>query len=314
MVPPARTDRPEALMSRPAHQPHETDDGALVIHASGPVTEGGRLPLSELARLAMGLQASLERIALSISGNTSRPGRRPREIVEAVRLDFVGFRAGSAVLEIARTGQLTLDDLLGSSLDALETGVNSLRRDPLTLPPHFTPQVINGIRDLTGGISASNVTRIDFHRGGTMRFTIDENLQRAIRSIQVTPVQQSVTVVGRLHMGDFSPAGLRCRIDTYAGSVLCDFALDLRDAVLDAMDQMVMAEGSGEFDPNGTSVHVLHLSRLETLASARSDSLDALARERGIRPIDSIEELSGPPIKDFDEFLAAIRSARTDNP
>ncbi|GGN71420.1 hypothetical protein GCM10010112_38770 [Actinoplanes lobatus] len=289
------------------------DDGDLVIKATGPVTEGGRLPLSELARLAGGLQASLERIALSISGNTTRPGRRPREIVDAVRLDFVGFHEGSAVLHVARTGQLALDDLLGSSLDALEAGVNSLQRDPLTLPPHFTPQVVNGIRDLTGGISASNVTRIEFRRSGTVRFTIDETLQQAVRSIQTESVQQAVTVVGRLHMGDFSPAGLRCRIDTYAGSVLCDFTRNLRDSVLDAMDQMVMAEGTGEFDPNGTSVHVLHLARLEVLDSARPRSLDSLAREQGIRPLTSADELSGPPIEDFDEFLTAIRSARTDD-
>jgi hypothetical protein len=282
----------------------------LVVRAVGPATEGGRLPLSELARLAGGLQASLERIALSISGSANRPGRRPREIVDAVRLDFVGFEHGSAVLNIARTGQLSFDDLLGSSLDALEEGLNSLLRDPNVLPPHFTPQVINGVRDLTGGINASNVTRIEFHRSGRIRFVIDDELQAAIRQAQFEPVSEMATVVGRLHMGDFSPAALRCRIDTYAGSVSCDFALDLRDVVLDAMDQMVMAEGKAEFDPNGTSMRMLHLNRLEILGSTRPSSLDALARQQGIRPVTSVEELSGTPIDDFDEFLAAVQSAR----
>jgi hypothetical protein len=283
----------------------------LVIRAIGPATEGGRLALSELARLAGGLQASLERIALSISGAAARPGRRPREIVDAVRLDFVGFQAGSAVLNIARTGQLSLDDLLNSSLDVLEEGVNGILRDPLTPPPHFTPQVLNGIRDLAGGISATGVNRIEFWRAGGKRFTIDEALQAAVRSVQFEPVQQTVTVVGRLHMGDFSPAGLRCRIDTYAGSVLCDFSQDLRDAVLDAMDQMVMAEGTGEFEPNGTSVHVLHLTRLEALSSAKPRSLDSLAREQQVEPLSSLDELGGAPIEDFDEFISAVRSARS---
>ncbi|MEV6342795.1 hypothetical protein [Actinoplanes sp. NPDC051851] len=282
----------------------------LIVRAVGPATEGGRISLAELARLAGGLQASLERIALSISGNTTKPGRRPREIVDAVRLDFVGFQHGSAILSISRLGQLSLDDLLGSSLDALEEGVNSLHRDPATLPPHFTPQVINGIRDLTGGISAGGVNRIEFLRSGTVRFTLDEDLQKAVRAVQPESVQQLVNVVGRLHMGDFSPAGLRCRIDTFAGSVLCDFTLDLRDAVLDSMDQMVMAEGTGELDPNGVSVHVLHLARLETLSSARPRSLETLSQEQGIRPLESIEDLGGPPMEDFEAFLAAIRSAR----
>lgn len=290
------------------HLPPEGVD--LAVRAVGPATDGGRLPLSELARLAGGLQASLERIALSISGGANRPGRRPREIVDAVRLDFVGFERGSAVLNIARTGQLSLDDLLETSLDALEEGLNSLLRDPNTLPPHFTPQVINGVRELTGGISPSNVTRIEFWRAGGIRFTIDERLQSAVRSAQFETVQQMATVVGRLHMGDFSPAGLRCRIDTYAGSVLCDFALDLRDAVLDAMDEMVMAEGKAELDPNGASVHVLHLTRLETLKSVRPRSLDTLARDQRIQPLSSLSELGGTPIDDFDDFLAAVQSAR----
>ncbi|BCJ40806.1 hypothetical protein GCM10010168_48950 [Actinoplanes ianthinogenes] len=282
----------------------------LVIRAVGPATEGGRLPLSELARLAGGLQASLERIALSLSGNTSRPGRRPREIVDAVRLDFVGFQQGSAVLHISRTGRVGSDDLLGSTLDALEEGVKSLHQDPSALPPHFTPQVINGIRELTGGVSAGGVTRIDFFRGGRVRFTLDEALQKAVRSVQTESIHQAITVVGRLHMGDFSPAGLRCRIDTYAGSVLCDFAPDLRDAVLDAMDQMVMADGTGELDPNGVSVHLLHLTRLGMLETARPRSLGELAREQGIRPVASPDDFDGSTVEDFDAFLAAVRSAR----
>lgn len=288
------------------------EDVDLVVRAVGPATEGGRLPLSEVARLAGGLQASLERIALSISGGAAKPGRRPREIVDAVRLDFVGFRPGSAVLDVARTDQLGFpDDLLSLSLDALRVGIESLVRDPGTLPQHFTPQVVNGLRDLTGGIGPGNVTRIEFQGKRGLRFVIDELLQSAVRQARYESVQEMATVVGRLHMGDFSPAGLRCRVDTYAGSVLCDFPTDLRDSVLDAMDQMVMAEGQAELDPNGSSVHVLHLGRLEILTSARPRSLDSLARQQHVRPLQAIEELQGEPVDDFGAFLEAIRSARS---
>ena len=140
----------EAFVSDEDQIPDGVD---LVIRAVGPATEGGRLPLSEVARLAGGLQASLERIALSISGGATKPGRRPREIVDAVRLDFIGFRPGSAILDVARTGQLSFtEDLLSLSLDALQSGIESLVREPNMLPQHFTPQVVNGLRDLTGGI------------------------------------------------------------------------------------------------------------------------------------------------------------------
>ncbi|MFI2712223.1 hypothetical protein ACH495_19070 [Micromonospora sp. NPDC018662] len=283
----------------------------LTLRAVGPATEGGRLPLAELSRLASGLQAALELLALSIAGKATGPGRRPREIVDAVRLDFVGFRAGSALLDIARTGQLSLDEgVLEQALTALEEGTNRLRERPDVLPPHFGPQVLNQLRSLTGGISARSVMRVELWQGGRTRFVIDEALHRAVRRTSFEKVAQESTIVGRLHMGDFSPATLRCRIDTYAGSILCDFDSDLRDAVLDAMDQVVMAEGVAELEPNGTTIHILHLSSLRRLDSSEPKSLDDLAREQGVTPVRSVEELRGAPIDDMDDFLAALRSAR----
>jgi hypothetical protein len=94
-------------------------------------------------------------------------------------------------------------------------------------------------------------------------------------------------------------------------SVLCDFTSDLRNAVLDAMDEMVMAEGRGEIELNGTSVHVLHLARLEALSSTKPTSLESLARAQDVQPLSSLAELGGAPIKDFDEFLEAVKSARS---
>ncbi|HET8658838.1 MAG TPA: hypothetical protein VFM55_07540 [Micromonosporaceae bacterium] len=287
----------------------------LVLRAVGPATEGGRLPLAELARLASGLQMSIERLAWNIVGGSDRSGRRPQEIVDAVRLDFVGFQEGSALLQIARAGQLALgEDLLEQSLDALAAGVESIRARSGARPQHFSPQVVNGLRTLAGGIGSSNVTKIELADSGRVRFVIDRDLQAALRQITFDAVEEVATVVGRLHMGDFSPASLRCRIDTYAGSVLCDFDSDLRGAVLDAMDQLVMAQGRAELDPNGSHIHILHIVDLHQVASAGVRSLDSLAREQGVRPLGSASELRGEPIDDFDEFLAAIESARGGNP
>lgn len=118
------------------------------------------------------------------------------------------------------------------------------------------------------------------------------------------------TIVGRLRVGEFSPAALRCRIDTYAGSVLCEFSSDIRDVVLDAMGSMVMAEGMAELHPNGASVRLLHLSRLEQLHEANNQSLDSLANQQGIQPLRSLDELRGPDIENFEEFAKSLRSIR----
>jgi hypothetical protein len=43
-----------------------------------------------------------------------------------------------------------------------------------------------------------------------------------------------------------------------------------------------------------------------------SKSLDELAREQGVEPIDDLQQLRGEPIDDFDVFMQAIRVARGD--
>ena len=146
---------------------------------------------------------------------------------------------------------------------------------------------------------------------GHARFTIDSVFRERIREISPSAAEREATVVGRLQMGDFSPAALRCRVDTFAGSVLCDFDADLRDRVLDAMDQMVMATGIAELQPDGSTVRLLHLSSVEILPSQPMSPLATLRRQQGIAPVSDIEELFGPETDDdFGPFLDAINSAR----
>lgn len=57
---------------------------ALTVRVVGPATYAGRISLSELARIASGLQATLERLGFSILIGRRRAGRLPREIAEAV--------------------------------------------------------------------------------------------------------------------------------------------------------------------------------------------------------------------------------------
>jgi hypothetical protein len=106
---------------------------------------------------------------------------------------------------------------------------------------------------------------------------------------------------------------LRCRIDTYAGSILCDFDLSLKDAILDAMDSMVMASGPAEMQPDGTTVRLISLTEIEVIQTARTRTLAQLAAEQDIEPLSTVDELAGDPIADLEAFLAAIAEARSDD-
>src|ERR1700730_17050615 len=75
----------------------------LTLTIRGELARGGRLALSELARVAGEFQANLERVAVAfdLPQRGLRQGRRPTEVVDSVRLDLVAFTPGSAVLELA---------------------------------------------------------------------------------------------------------------------------------------------------------------------------------------------------------------------
>jgi len=284
----------------------------LTIRAVGPATSDGRLALSELARIASALQTILERIGFSIlTGRPRRMGRLPRQVAESVQLDVTGFHEGSAILEVERSaGTNSTDDLLSDAFRVLTTGIHELQVDNTRLPLHFTPSVVNGLVMLCGGIGEGNIHRIEFSSSGSRWFTLDRGSRASLKAAQRISAQKEITVVGRLHMGDFDPMSLRCRIDTYSGSVSCDLDDDLKDTVLDYLDELVIATGTAELQADGIAVRVLHLSELTKIETTKFQTLDDLATKQRIQPLTDPASLRGEPIDDFDEFLENIRSTR----
>jgi hypothetical protein len=257
------------------------------------------------------LQAELERVARVLTGGDTRTGRRPADIVDATRLDLVGFRSGSAVLEVEphRQEATLLPSLLDESLDAFFDGIDALVVDPTTLPHGFDRGVVNGLQELTGGLGRAVATiRIDLP--GHRSVVIDDKVKQAVKSYQRREITDELAISGRLHMGDFAPSALRCRIDTAQGPVTCDFDSELRDQVLAAMDRVVMAHGAAERWSDSGAIRVLHVSGVEPVKEAETLSVTELIEQQGIRPIQDPADLAGPFIDDFDEFLEAIRSLR----
>lgn len=289
-------------------------DAGLTVRAVGPVTAAGRIPLAELSRIAATLQATLERLAMSISGGRQKLGRRPTEISNAVRMDFTGFRHGSAVLEMDRANPGTLDDLLGESFEVLSRGLAEIRatgqRPTGEIRQHFTPAVVDGLGKLCGGISAQNLTEIEFLSGSHVHFKLDVDMQSRIRRIRGETLERETVVVGRLHMGDFDPMALRCRIDTTLSSIWCDFDIELKEDVIDRLDQLIAATGMAEYHSDGSSIRILHLTEISPVETANAKSLDQLTKEQGIAALSDASQLQGEPIDDFDVFLEAIRGAR----
>ncbi|MGH3452279.1 MAG: hypothetical protein ACRDQW_16480 [Haloechinothrix sp.] len=153
-----------------------------------------------------------------------------------------------------------------------------------------------------------STVRID--RPGHHSVVIDDKVKQAVKSYQRREITDELAISGRLHMGDFAPSALRCRIDTAQGWVTCDFDSELRDQVLAAMDHVVTAHGAAERWSDSGAIRVLHLSGVEPVTQAETLSVTELIEQQGIRPIEDPADLAGAHIDEFDEFLGAIRSLR----
>ncbi len=121
------------------------------------------------------------------------------------------------------------------------------------------------------------------------------------------------TIVGRLHEGDFAPLALRCRVDTIDVTIPCSFTVEMRDTVLGAMDAMVIATGVAALQPDGR-IRSLDLEDLTTIDEAQRKTVDQLAEDRGIVPVQDIAEfatLTDIDSNDFDHFVRSAMSARS---
>jgi len=288
------------------------NDLDLTIRVSGPATTGLRLPLADVARITGEFQAALERLALVALGVGPRTGRRPREVVDAVRLELIGLVDGSAILTLDRSTEPSLDNLLEEALTELETGVNLIARGEPP-PATFSTGVLDGLGRLSAGISEGRVTAIDVHYNGRRLMHIDKEFRGLVRVARQRRFYDEATVVGRLHMADFAPSCLRARIDTLDSSILCTFDESLREPILAALDQMVVAQGSAEYLAGTEIIRALDLTRIDPLRESQRQTLAELAAEQGVSALSDPAHLSlgeRLPDEEFTSFFSAITSAR----
>lgn len=223
-----------------------------------------------------------------------------------MRLYLVDYQPGSATLVLDHHGQ---DPLFGVGVDetlqALLSGLSEL--DGSVMPAGWDAGVVGGLVELTGSLG-SGIDSIEIAVGNRPGTVIDRNVKDALRRVRRDGLTELRKVTGRLSMGDFAPVNLKCRIDPPGRSILCDFEPELRSVVLALMDRFVTAEGAAELDAVG-NLRILHIEGIEPFAlQDGAMGLDELIDAQSVRPISDIKTLSGEPIDDFDEFVAAVHS------
>ncbi len=300
-----------------------TDEASkLEVRLRGPAAEGGRVRLDVLVEVAQAVQMSVTRLAYALRGEpTVRRGRTPREIADLTRLQVVGLREGSTVLELdLAEHERPLDELdLGvEALRAFEVGLRAAAMGEVPPAPWdrgVTQAVESLLRVLDKGIEEVVVRRSGARTEEQAVFT---RSVREERRIAVPPgARERVEVEGRLLMADFAATRDEARIHRPLESpVRCTFGPELEGAVLSLLRRYVRAVGWAELDEQGE----IRALELESLADAELTpgrafwdlaTLDELAAEQGVQPVARLEDLVAgfwPEGESVDEFLAAIES------
>ena len=145
------------------------DGPFLKVSLEGKGVQEGSVRTDLLAGILDGLQLSLYRLALVLTGKSSsrRTGAFPIEIKEACALKLVGIEKGSVTLALDLAAYPGLDDegLGVRSITTLVEGVSLMEGDKPTVPHEFDLGVLEGLHDMSNALD-SDVERIGFELSG----------------------------------------------------------------------------------------------------------------------------------------------------
>ncbi len=294
----------------------------LEVTLTGPAAEGGRLRVDTLIEVVHAVQTAVTRLAFGLrGGSTIRPGRPPRDVSDLTRLEIVGLREGSAVLEFGLAEyQRPLDDLdLGQeALELFERGVVAMAQEQPP-PEPWDSGVIRAVERLVAVFDKGVDEIVVGHaqtpvraRAVLTRATFESRQGHARRG-----TRERIEVEGRLLMADFAATREEARIHRpLEPPVRCVFGPELEELVLRLLRRYVRATGWAELDDAG-NVRALELETLEDaeLDGGRSfwdlPTLGELAEEQRVEPVERLEDLADgtwPEDESVDEFLAVIES------
>lgn len=272
--------------------------------------------------LTASLQVAVARLGLASRGEaTVRPGRRPTEIADLTRLELVGVREGSTVLELrlAEKARPLFDELDPgiTALDSLADGLAAVEAG--TRPPDLWDA---GVSDAVGRLSRlfeRGIDELDFEHLGTERRSVTFTRETATRLVPTAPEVasgQRVVIEGRLLMADFGVPREKVRIHRPGAAPLtCTFPPALETLVLRLLRRYVRATGRATMA--GDAFREVMLDSIEDAEPAPGrtfwdlPTLDELAAEQGVEPVERVEDLVAdfwPDDESVDDFLAAIEN------
>lgn len=285
----------------------------LRLIVDGPQVGPARIPLSDLADLAGGIQQAVRQIGSVIQTGQSRHAGRHSGVVDtSTRLELVSLEAGSARLEMDFPADIERPlpgfDLGALAVDSLVGGIGLLGSDDAS-PDDWDEGVYRAVSGFSrtlgrGGVSTITLeTRTD----RSCRYTSAVG-ERVKRRLDRERPMKFVDVVGRLMMVDFHAEKRRCRIEPMRGpAVECTYPLDLLNGLREYAQRYVHADGYAELDQDGKirRLSILRLSPVSTPGTPTAEvvprSIDALIDKQALQPFTSSQDFVDPELWDGDD-------------
>lgn len=305
----------------------------LELRFEGKAVQDGRILLDDLLLFVDNLHSAISRVIEVLErGISGLPGRPPKTRQILAALEIVALKRGSfeMALDLRRDeGELLPGfDLGQKAIEKLMLGLEVMENEA-PLPEGFDEGVLMSLRDagrvIDHGVEIVHLTstsEIGTRRVKFVQSTRDQIVTR-IRRLQHAWTEAE----GRLLMADFKEDSLRCRLHPSTGSAIpCSFNEDMTERVMSYLRRFVQVRGDATYDPATNVIRSLVIRDIEPIerlseigvsfmppsAFWETKSLDELAMEQGVYPVEDWDRLSGqwPEGADFDSFLEAIRSLR----
>jgi len=305
----------------------------LNIKFDGTSIHDGRILYDDLSTFMANIVTAIERIINKMGKGESVIKGRPTKASQVLSaLEIVSIRKGSfgLGLDLRRNGQQFPGwDLGEQAVDILMRTFNAIENDE-PLPPDTDQNVVVALRD-AGRINERGVEIITLTTNtsfGAKRIKYSEPLRNKIITYINRQESGYVTVEGRLLELDTEEEKLHCRLKPSIGdNITCKYDEELTAQLIRHVRQFVKVRGDASFDPMTNKITFIHIKDIEPIPELSGEgisilpspifwkgkSIEELANEQGVYPIDDLSKLGKdwPEDTDFDSFMEAVRSARS---
>jgi hypothetical protein len=308
----------------------------LEIKVEGPKVGQARLSAGDFAEIVRRTQQALKRIGQVLYGQQSNvQGRKPKDIEQQCELFMVEWRPGSAIAALELAAPPAQQNLFGfvgeESLKAFLDGMEKVaegKAQPLSLPVGFDVGVLQTC-DAIGSVLQHGIQHVRFSANGRISKTTlyDEGVRNGFRALLGQPsVVGQITKAGRLEELNGHGALTGRLYEADGTRWLCRFKVEQRDLLPEAWLHTVKLTGKAITEETRENVFevesILVLDDLpaETVAVQQTTpfwkplSLDELAQQQGVSPVNDLDEISAlwPADDDPDELLNHIITQRNE--